>query len=344
MEKLIELEQYLNKCVENEVSPGFTYGVVTKDNVYSGSVGYSQLVPFKKDVKQHYLYDLASLTKVIVTVTIICRLKEKNKISLDDKIKKYLSNFKYDDITIYNLLVHNSGLPSDLGKKEIVSKEEIIKKIYLKDKVYDTSTDVIYSDLGYMILGLVIEKIYNKTLDEVAKEEVFEPLEMYNTTFNPTNIDNCIPTELNKRGLNKGFVHDEKAFSMKGVAGHAGIFSNVADLMNYATMVLNNGVYKGRQYLKKETIDLWYDNLVYEQKQNRTRSLCWITNNNNLVIKNRNNIISFSGFTGPSISIDRKNNIAIIILTNRIHPSRDNQKLLKERSNIYEKIYNELLK
>ena len=346
MKKLYELEQTLQKNIDDLVVPGFVYGVITASDNYCGSVGYSQLVPTKNKISEQYLYDIASLTKVISTVTIICRLVEKGKISFNDSVKKYLHNFKYDDITIYNLLVHNSGLPADLGgKKEIVSKDEIIRQIYLQDKEYDTSSDVLYSDLGYMLLGLIIEKVCNKSLDEVAQEEVFIPLEMYNTSFNPIDKDKCVPTEFDsKRGLVKGIVHDEKACSMNGVSGHAGVFSNISDLMNYTSMVLNDGVYKDKRYLKKETIDLWFKNLVYEEKQNRTRSLCWITNNNDLVVKNRNNIISFNGFTGPSISIDRENNIGIILLTNRIHPTRDNKKISLERPIIYENIYNELNK
>lgn len=344
MEKLISLENVLKEGVTDLVAPGFVYGVLSSNDKYFGSIGFSQLYPFKKEINENYLYDIASLTKVICTVTIICRMAEKSLINFNDPVSKYLSDFKYDDITIFNLLVHNSGLPADLGAvKEIIDKETILKDLYSQNKIYNTSSDVLYSDLGYMLLGLVIEKVYNKPLSEVASEEVFMPLEMKDTQFNPVDIERCVPTELDlKRGLVKGIVHDEKSCSMEGVAGHAGIFTTVFDLMKYVSMVLNNGVYNNKQYLKKETIDLWFESLVYEASANRTRSLCWITDNNNIVVKDKKNIISFSGFTGPSISIDRENNIGIVLLTNRIHPSRDNKKLSSLRPIIYEQIYEEL--
>lgn len=342
---MLEFEDYLKQSIQLSSVPGFVYGIVFNDNKYIGSVGNSQLIPTIKPINENYLYDIASLSKVIVTVTIICRLKEKNIISFNDPVKKYLLDFKYDDITIYNLLVHNSGLPADLKSKEIISKDEIIKKIYSQNKEYETGSKVLYSDLGYMLLGLVIEKIYNKSLDEVAKEEVFIPLDMCNSTYNPTNKDICVPTEFDiNRGLVKGIVHDEKACSMNGIAGHAGVFTTVNDLTNYVTMILNEGIYNNKKYLSKETIDLLFNDLVYEKNANRTRSLCWITNNNNLVVKDRTNIISFSGFTGPSISIDRENKLGIILLTNRIHPTRENKNMAIQRPIIYDKIYDVLYK
>ena len=338
---------FLNNIIEEDVKkgimPGMTYGIVTNDGITIGGAGYKKLVPEKEGYDIDTLYDMASLSKVITTVTLASKLIDQKKINLNDKVKKYLPKFKYDDVTIFNLLTHTSGLPADLEGKEIISREETLKKVYGLDKEYDTGTKVIYSDIGFILLGELISSIYNKPLDEVARTEIFEPLEMYNTCYNPKDKSKCAPTEItDKRGMVQGIVHDEKACSLGGVAGNAGVFTNAKDISNFLSMILNNGVYNGKRFLSKEVIDLWFEPLVFEKQNNRYRSLCWIVGINNIVIKKPGNVISFSGFTGPSLSIDRDNNIAIALLTNRVHPTRSNNLIASERANIANSIYKEL--
>lgn len=336
------LEERLKKEVENGVFPGMNYGIVGTEDIM-GSVGYKQLVPTKEESSIDTLYDIASLTKVVVIVTLISKMIDEKKITFLDKVQTYLNLFKYDDINIYHLLTHTSGLPADLDSKEIVSKEEILNQIYDKEKIYETGSAVIYSDLGYILLGEIIEKVYNKPLDVVAKEEIFIPLEMSSTTYNPNFKENCAPTEVTEqRGLIKGIVHDEKACSLGGIAGHAGVFSTVKDMMNFVKMVLNDGRYDDKQFLSKDMIDLWFKPQVYDVKFEWSRSLCWITGFNDIVIEEGLDVISFCGFTGPSISIDRDKKLGIILMTNRVHPTRDNRLLTKERPNISKEIYEKM--
>ncbi len=344
----MDLENSLNErlinAVKNNIIPGMNYGIISNEEII-GSIGYKKLFPDKEEISIDTLYDIASLTKVVVTVPLICKLIDEKKLSFMDNVKTYLNNFKYDDVTIYHLLTHTSGLPADLNSKEIISKKELLDKTYGMEKIYETGKEVIYSDLGYILLGEIIEKIYNKSLDVVAKEELFIPLEMHSTTYNPTNKEKCAPTEFTQeRGLIQGIVHDEKACSLGGVAGHAGVFSTVKDLMNFVKMILNDGVYNNKQILSKNMIDLWFKDIVFEIINERTRSLCWITGVNDLVINEGLNIISFNGFTGPSISIDRDKKLGIVLMTNRIHPTRDNRKIPTERPLITNCIYNCLAK
>ena len=190
-----------------------------------------------------------------------------------------------------------------------------------------------------MILGLVIESATGKELDKVFEEEVKIPLCMNNTTFNPKDINLCAPTEYTKvRGLVKGVVHDEKAFSMDGVAGHAGLFSNVDDLINFGKMILNDGIFNGKKYLNKSTIDKWFYPFIITPNGYK-RSYSWYVDDNPNVIKGHKSI-SFNGFTGPSISIDRENYLLIVSLTNRVHASRDNKKITDLRPIISNNVYN----
>ena len=340
-----KIESIINKIIENDAAPCVNYAVIHNNNIYKGSLGFqskygydgTNIIDCIEKCQINSLFDLASLTKVVCTNTIIFKLLEQKRISLEDKIIKYLKDYKYDDITIYDLLTHTSGLEPDFRSKKIISYNESIDKIYSAERVIDKGS-FLYSDVGYMLLGLIIEKIYNLPLDIVFQKEVAKPLNMVNTCFNPKEKHNCVPTEITKeRGVIRGFVHDEKAYSMKGVAGHAGVFSTIDDLINFASMILNNGVFNNSQYLKKESIDRWYEPLV--NKENYHKSFTWYVGNNPNVIM-KNNVISFSGFTGTSISIDRINKIAIILLTNRIHPSRDNQKLIDIRAELHDEIYN----
>lgn len=338
-----EIDKIFEYYVDDGVIPGVNYSIIG-DNTIQGSVGYKEIVPEKKSTTIDTLYDISSLTKVLVTLPLICKLIDSNKLSFDSKVKNYINDFRYDDVTIYDLLTHSSGLPPSLERIQGETRKEFLDRLHKLRKIYHTSTGVIYSDVGYILLGQIAERVYGKPLDELAKSEVFIPLEMFNTTYNPTDKEICAPTEITNRGLIMGEVHDEKAYLLGGVAGHAGVFTNTNDLTNFVKMILNNGKYEGKKFLSKDMIDILFENLVNERQSNRTRSLCWITGNNSIVIKRGKNIISFNGFTGPSISIDRNNNFGIVLLTNRVHPTRVNIRLNNERANIADDIYRIVLK
>ncbi len=339
-----QIKQIMNNLVNSGATPGINYAVIKDNNKFIGSLGLRAKYKIDKGILKenkeinniNTIYDIASLTKVVCTATIIFRLYEIGKINLNDKVKKYLERYKYNDTTIYDLLTHTSGLPADLNSKEIIPKDECLKQLFSLEK---ENGGFLYSDIGYMLLGLVIEKICKKPLDKIFKEEVTFPLEMNNTTFNPSDKTLIAPTEITeKRGIIRGIVHDEKACSMNGVAGHAGVFSNVEDLSHFTSMILNNGMFNGKRYLSKQTIELFFTPLISDREYRR--SFSWFVGKNPIVIeKEEKDIISFNGFTGPSISIDRKNNTIIIMLTNRVHPTRDNKLISKIRSEISNDIY-----
>ena len=339
------LNDKINDEVQNKVIPGMTYAIVKDNKIDVGSSGYKELVPAVEQIEDDTIYDIASLTKVIVTVPLICKLIDIGKLNFNDQVKNYLPNFKYEDVTIYHLLTHTSGLPADLNSKQIISKEKMMNKIYSMNKEYETGTKVVYSDLGYILLGEIIEQIYDNSLDVIAKNELFIPLEMFNTCYNPKDKNRCAPTEVTEeRGILRGKVHDEKAYSLGGIAGHAGVFSTASDLGNYVSMILNNGIFNGKKILSKKMIDMFFKPLVYDEKCKWNRSFCFIVGNNDIVVEEGENVISFNGFTGPSISIDKDNNLGIVLMTNRVHPNRENKLLSKERPIISDEIYKKIIK
>ena len=234
------LDNIFNELIESGATPGVSYLVSKDAEIFSNTLGYktkcglenNQIVEKKELADSNTLYDIASLTKIVCTNTIIFRMIDQEKIKLTDNVKKYLPDFKYEDITIYDLLNHISGLVSDFSSKDIITKEEALEKLYASTR---ETKEFNYSCIGYMFLGLIIEKVYQKPLDEVFEIEVKIPLKMNNTCFNPKFKDNIAATEVTlNRGLVKGIVHDEKACSLNGVAGNAGLFSNTSDLYNFA--------------------------------------------------------------------------------------------------------------
>ena len=333
-------KNYFIKLVKLGVFPGCNYAIIYDDKIEINSVGNKALVPEVEINDVNTLYDVASLTKVLVTNVLITKLLEEGKIKLDDKVNKYLPKFKYDNITIYHLLTHSSGLIADVKWDEVHNKEELIKFFYNKKLYYETGTDVIYSDLNFMFLGFIVEKLYGKPLDILAYEKIFKPLHMNNTCFNPTDKKLCAPTEVtDKRGVVRGIVHDEKACMMGGVCGAAGVFSNIFDLVKFASMILNDGKVGNQQFISKKSIDLWATPFV-KGKEGNVRGIgfgigkCKITG-----YLCSNNTIYHTGFTGQTLIIDRDNKIAIILLSNRIHPTRDNKLLMNKRKYIFNYIY-----
>ena len=343
MKKIIES---MERGIIDHCTPNVAFGIIDRNNITTGAVGQMTYSNPEDKVTDETLYDIASLSKVVVTVTLVSKLLDKGIIKLSDPVQKYLPRFRFTDVSVGQLLTHTSGLPADFTGKEILPRKVVLEKLYNANKEYETGTRVVYSDLGYMFLGEIMETIYNKSLDEVARKEIFEPLNMTSTCYCPSDKDICVPTEVTEaRGFIQGVVHDEKACSLGGVAGHAGVFTNAKDLSNFVSMILNDGMFNGKRFLSKAIIDVWFTPIIHEKREkvDRWRSWCWITGKNNLVSeKDLKNTISFNGFTGPSIFIDREKAIGIVLLDSRIHPTRDNAKFYPFRRKINDELYDEL--
>jgi len=315
------------------------------------------------DVNSNSLYDLASVTKVIATTSAIMKLYEKNLIDLDDNVSKYIPDFAVkgkESITIKNLLLHNSGLKAWMPfYKTCKNKSDVIKTICNLDLEYETGTQFVYSDLNFILLGVIVEKISEKSLADFCKEEIFEPLGMRNTFYNPEDkyISFCVPTEydknLRKRQL-KGEVHDETAYVLNGVSGNAGLFSTANDLSIFLKMMLNNGKYYNpytrglteERLFKEETVRLFTSKYNIQNYLN-TRGFGWDTKQEPIgkyrsqcgeVISE--NCFGHTGYTGTSVWCDRDRNISIVFLTNRVYTSRDNNGIKEIRPELHNLIIN----
>ncbi|HHZ18313.1 MAG TPA: beta-lactamase family protein [Acholeplasmataceae bacterium] len=337
-----KVNEMINEAIADGTFPGANYCLVAGGKVYTGCLGYKSLYPEKEPNSPDTLYDMASVTKVVCTTTAIMLLLESGKIRLYDPVVTYVPEFRHRDILIWDLLTHSSGLPADIPRAaRLKSREETLEKIWMFEPIYEKNTKIVYSDIGFILLGMVVEAASGMTLDAFAREHIFKPLEMHDTGFKPADKKRCAPTEERRdevyNGFLRGDVHDEKAYILGGVAGHAGLFSTASDLVNFIEMILNGGNFRGRQFLSAPTVDLLFQPQV-EMKNGvsldtNQRGLGWIIkgdypSSGDLASPET---IMHTGFTGTNIFIDRINNIGFALLTNRVHPTRNNLKIIPFR-------------
>lgn len=290
-------------------------------------------------VKLNTLFDLASLTKVISTTNLAMICLDRGLFSLNDKVAEYIPQFAQngkENVTIRNLLLHNSGLPAYKQYYKMYNNAgDVLRDIYATKLIYPTGTQTVYSDLGIITLGKIIEKVTGMNLDRFAQKEVFDPLGMSNTMYNPPDSlkSRCAPTELDNYWRHKqiqGEVHDETASMLGGVAGHAGLFSTAGDIAKVLQMLLQKGDYDGRQLIKPGTVELF----TKRQSKESTRGLGWDTKSR--TGSSAGDLFSpdsygHTGFTGTSVWTDPERKLFVVFLTNRVYPTRSNHKLYKVR-------------
>lgn len=272
------------------------------------------------------LYDIASLSKVVGTTTAMMILYDEKKIDLDTPVIRYLPTFAgglKDNVTIRQLLTHTSGLPAGRDIYRIAHSPVEARAALLATPLdYAPGQHYVYSDLGADVLGLIIEVVAGETLDKFLDRRVFAPLGMAQTFYHPADSVKyrTAPTSIDPpRGYPiRGEVHDENAWAMGGVAGHAGLFSTASDLALFAQMMLNGGEYGGVQIISKPTVDL------FTRRAFGHRALGWDTADGNFGSGRYlgPNAYGHTGFTGTSIWIDPDRQMFMILLTNRIHAAR----------------------
>jgi len=272
------------------------------------------------------IYDLASLTKVVGTTTALMVLYDQGKIGLDDPVQKYVPGFTggaKDQVTIRMLLEHRSGLPAgrDLWRSAH-SPQEAREEVIETPLVCEPGRCYEYSDLGADMLGFVVESASGERMDQFLAENVFKPLHMDDTFFTPADSlrYRIAPTEVAPpRGYPiKGEVHDENAFALGGVAGHAGLFSTAYDLAIFAQMMLNGGTYNGTRVVSDSTIAL------FTKRASGTRALGWDTCGGSGSCGSYLGADAYghTGFTGTSLWIDPNRDMFVVLLTNRVHEAK----------------------
>lgn len=272
------------------------------------------------------IYDLASLTKVVATTTAAMILYDEGRLPLDSKVADYLPGFvgKWkDDVTIRHLLTHRSGLPAGRELWRVARTPDENKRAVIETKLrFRPGRSYIYSDLGADVLGWVVESIAGMPLDVFVRQRVFEPLGMTDTFFLPPDSvrDRVAPTDRSaRRGAAVGVqVHDENAYVLGGVAGHAGLFGTADDLAVFAQMLLNGGSYGETRIVSEETVQL------FTQRAAGSRALGWEMAEGRHGAGEYLSPTAYGhiGYTGTSMWIDPQRDMFVILLTNRVHAAR----------------------
>jgi len=282
----------------------------------------------------HTLWDMASLTKVVALTSVLMTLVDQGRLRLDAPVQRYIPEFvgKWKKrVTVRHLLTHSSGLPSWRPLyKETASAADALALAIATPLDTVPGVRMVYSDLGAIILGAIAQRLSKTSLDRVAAVRVFGPLGMDETFFRPDSqfVQRAAPTEVDpwrQRHL-RGEVHDENAYALGGVSGHAGLFSSAHDLARFARAYLSGGVVDGRRVWSKRTIE------EFTRVQNPAlshRALGWETANgaNSGGRFMSTSAFGHTGFTGTSIWIDPQNDIFVILLSNRVNPTRENRRI-----------------
>jgi beta-glucosidase-like glycosyl hydrolase/CubicO group peptidase (beta-lactamase class C family) len=343
------------RFLEAEVDAGAFPGAVLAVG-YRGAVALRAVGRYGEDdprpVSDSTVYDLASLTKVVGLTTATMLLVSEGKLALDSSVQSYLPGFQgagKEQVTVRHLLTHTSGLPAwDTLYLKADTPDEAVEIVLRTALESVPGEQYVYSDLGAITLTKVVETVAGETLDTLLARWVFAPLAMGHTRFRPPTewLPLIAPTERDPwRGrLVHGEVHDENAFRLGGVSGHAGLFSNAPDLTRFARWLLDARA--GR--LEEEARPYLPADLVrgFTSKQagpeGSTRALGWDTpsaggRSSAGTLLSRSSF-GHTGFTGTSIWMDPERDLFIILLTNRVHPTRENRAILRIRGQVADSV------
>jgi CubicO group peptidase (beta-lactamase class C family) len=342
-----EADRIVLSAINDSAFPGAVLLVMKEGTVlYEKAYGHFTYDNTSTPVSVNTIFDLASATKVIATTTAAMICVDRGLFELEDKAARYIPEFKKNNkghISIKNLLLHNSGLPSWKQYYRMYNRaEDVLSDIYSSALEYQTNSKMIYSDLGIITIGKIIEKVTGKSLDDFCRDEIFVPLGMRNTFFNPSaEIKNkTAPTELDnywRMRLLQGEVHDETASLLNGIAGHAGLFSTASDVSKVLKMLLDQGEYENTRMIKPETVNKF----TRKYSALSTRALGWDTKSaagSSAGILFSSLAFGHTGYTGTSVWADPLGKIAVVFLTNRVYPTRNNLKIIKVRPLLHDAV------
>lgn len=347
------LDELIGEALNRRDFPGAVLLVLRHGKVvWRKAYGQSQLVPEPQPMKVDHIFDLASITKPVATATSVMILVELGKIRLWDKVKNYIPEFTPyieekgipgEDVRLFHLLTHTSGLPPYVEPEEIVKKyglpcstELLVKHIAGLTKEFPPGQKFVYSCLNYITLAWIVKIVSGDDLAEFSQKHIFKPLEMRSTFFNPREElkARCVPTELLDGRPLRGVVHDPLARLQGGISGNAGLFSTADDLAIFAQMMLNRGEFKGVRILSPLAVERMTE--IFPRVNFSGRGFGWDLDSDYATV--RGDLFGYrsyghSGYTGTSIWIDPETDSAVIFLTNRVHPE-DKGEIISMRSRI----------
>jgi CubicO group peptidase (beta-lactamase class C family) len=337
------LEDYLKKLIQKKELPGITVALADDSGIlFEKYLGCCSVEPVKKQLKKGTVYDLASVSKPLITALLLLKIFENEKLKLDMKVSRFFPIFN-KGVEVIDLLTHTSGLPD--WYPLYLQDQDYLQTIMEMKLLSRPKKKVNYSCLGYILLFFLVEKITGRRFRDLVVEEIFEPLGLNHTFLSgdgekPKELE-IAPTEIGnefekqkcmimfpkkafnfdwREGLICGQTHDCNSFYQGGFAGNAGLFTNTADLVR----LLREIYPESTTVLKPKTAELFWFDFTGNKKSHRTAGFKL----NNSIFSSggralENNAIGHNGFTGTSVWLERKSGLRYIILTNRVHPRVD---------------------
>lgn len=334
--KYAQTTRLLEQMVRRGVVPGVSYAIFDGSQTIKRVWGMAELKPQRIPLRAGMQYDLASLTKVVGTVPIIALLLQAGVLQLDDPVQKYLPEISNPTVKIRNLITHTAAIEGYIPHRNELPADQLLVSLLTMEKIgVNLNRNILYTDIGFIYLGLIAERIWGQPIQVLSQKQIFSPLGLTRTTYTP-HWQDCVPTEIqSQRGLIRGQVHDPKGFVLQRHCGSAGLFSTLDDLLKYGRALVETNL---DNLFTDQTMDILFSDQT-PLAGIHSRSLGWKLLHAHT--KDHHTIISHTGFTGTWIILDRESDQGMIVLSNRVHPSGDNDEYLNFRGRIMAAYLNE---
>ncbi len=329
-------QNLIEDLVAERIVPGVNYAIIQKKHVLTATIGFSSILPKVSQLSPFFLYDLASLTKVLGTTNVFLQLYEQDRINFNEPLQEFIPDFGSSKVRLFHLLTHTSGIRGWIPNRDALSADQLLAALVDLPVTDEFEHRVRYADTNFILLGLVLEKIFHLPVQQVITNQILMPLRkngLSSLTFSP-DPHKCVPTAYGANGqIIQGVVHDPKARVLKEHCGSAGLFGNLEDLIAI-----------GKSYLGlNDLLPIQQATLaaLFSSKTPRrlaSRSWGWDLRWDPY---DQHPLLFHTGFTGTFLLFDRMHQTGLIVLTNRIHPSGHNQVFLTMRSRIIEQFLQE---
>ncbi len=351
----------MQEALADEVTPGLVAGFWLKsepNHYWTVGMGKRRILPSPLPMTEETVFDIASVSKVFATATLAAALVDRGWLSWNTSLSSILPNYPYSEIQLDHLLSHTSGLTAWLPfwekLREIFAPEPLYlipiqkRQEKMRQLVYGIAPEfrpgekVVYSDLSFLLLGFALEEVTQMPLDRAVQKFVWQPMGIRNAYYQriygsaSQNLRESVAATENcswRGGVLQGTVHDDNCWAMGGVGGHAGVFSTASELLYFSKVLLM------KNFLSSECRRLFWKRV--EHPSPCTRTLGWDTPSDVDSSVGRyfsKNSVGHLGYTGTSLWIDLEAELAVVLLTNRVHPSRENWKIKKFRPAFHEAI------
>jgi len=335
------IDELIKKGLADEAFPGAAISIGDKNGeLFRATYGFRQTIPQELPMEGETLFDIASLTKLFTSLVAL-KLVQDGKLSLGDTLSKFFdAPSDKADITVKHLMTHTSGIPAHEHVYNLVEKPADAPTFILSLELLGSPGDtVVYSCLGYILLGKICEKLGGDTIDNLAKKWLFDPMGLTSTAYNPDKNYTFAATEFDTvtNAWLCGVVHDENARFLEGISGNAGIFASIKDMAVFASMLVNKGCIGDKVLIEKDLFEHAIKNLTPHCPEGRglgfeVKSDVLISCGNNFSVGS----YGHTGFTGTSLWVDVETSLYVVLLTNRVHPTRENVKHMPFRRELHD--------